>query len=322
MDASRRPPRCGSSASRSTRSPTSPSPPSTPGRPPASPGSGAATSPPGPRPFGAVGPAVVTAAFFSFEPAMVAQGHPVRVGPGVAGRARWRPGWPAWTPRCGPCSATRPLEDPGVAATAARAAGRGGRRADRAAGRCSRPTPRCPGPTSRTSRSGTGSPASASTAATATTPRSLAAGIDGCQAHVLAGAAGGSPRDVIQPTRGWSDEQWDAADRRPRRPRHPRRRRRRSPTPGATLHAAVEARTDELAARALAPRGRSTAPRPSRPPCCPWAARHPGRRGDPPAQPDGPATPTCEVVAARWSGRPFRLGARLIGGPDSPRGFG
>ena len=39
----------------------------------------------------------------------------------------------------------------------------------------------------------------------------VAAGIDGCQAHVLAGVAGGSPREVIQPTRGWSDVDWAAA---------------------------------------------------------------------------------------------------------------
>jgi hypothetical protein len=36
-------------------------------------------------------------------------------------------------------------------------------------------------------------------------------GIDGCQAHVLAGAAGGTPRDVLQPTRGWTDEDWEQA---------------------------------------------------------------------------------------------------------------
>lgn len=36
----------------------------------------------------------------------------------------------------------------------------------------------------------------------------VAEGLDGCQANVLAGAVGGSGRDVIQPTRGWSDEQW------------------------------------------------------------------------------------------------------------------
>jgi hypothetical protein len=39
----------------------------------------------------------------------------------------------------------------------------------------------------------------------------VAAGLDGCQAHVLAGAAGGTPRDVLQPTRGWSDDDWEAA---------------------------------------------------------------------------------------------------------------
>jgi hypothetical protein len=38
----------------------------------------------------------------------------------------------------------------------------------------------------------------------------LAAGVDGCAAHVLAAATGGSPRSLTQPNRGWSDEDWDA----------------------------------------------------------------------------------------------------------------
>jgi len=38
----------------------------------------------------------------------------------------------------------------------------------------------------------------------------LAAGLDGCAAHVLAGATGGAARSVTQPHRGWSDEDWDA----------------------------------------------------------------------------------------------------------------
>jgi hypothetical protein len=42
----------------------------------------------------------------------------------------------------------------------------------------------------------------------------LAANVDGCQAHVLAGATGGSPRDVTQPARGWTDEEWADAERR------------------------------------------------------------------------------------------------------------
>lgn len=39
----------------------------------------------------------------------------------------------------------------------------------------------------------------------------LAAGVDGCAAHVLFAAAGGSGRGTTQPNRGWTDEQWVAA---------------------------------------------------------------------------------------------------------------
>jgi hypothetical protein len=75
----------------------------------------------------------------------------------------------------------------------------------------------------------------------------LAAGLDGCSAHVLAAAVGGSPRDVIQPARGWSDDQWDGAvgalagrglvdaDG-------------HATDAGRQLHAGVERRTDEMAA--------------------------------------------------------------------------
>ena len=35
-----------------------------------------------------------------------------------------------------------------------------------------------------------------------------AAGLDGCQAHVSTG----SPREVVQPNRGWTDEEWAAAE--------------------------------------------------------------------------------------------------------------
>ena len=38
-----------------------------------------------------------------------------------------------------------------------------------------------------------------------------AAGIDGCAAHALAAAVGGTPRDVTQPARGWTDAEWSAA---------------------------------------------------------------------------------------------------------------
>ncbi len=75
----------------------------------------------------------------------------------------------------------------------------------------------------------------------------LANGIDGCGAHVLAAATGGAPRDVTQPARGWSDDDWSAATERLAQ------RGLVDGAGGATaagleLHAAVERRTDELAA--------------------------------------------------------------------------
>jgi hypothetical protein len=39
----------------------------------------------------------------------------------------------------------------------------------------------------------------------------LVAGLDGCSAHVLAAAAGGTPRALTQPNRGWTDADWAAA---------------------------------------------------------------------------------------------------------------
>ncbi|HEX6933186.1 MAG TPA: hypothetical protein VF162_13655, partial [Streptosporangiaceae bacterium] len=38
----------------------------------------------------------------------------------------------------------------------------------------------------------------------------LAAGVDGCESNVLR-AGFDLPRETIQPLRGWTDEQWDAA---------------------------------------------------------------------------------------------------------------
>lgn len=40
----------------------------------------------------------------------------------------------------------------------------------------------------------------------------LAANLDGCQCHVMVAAAGGPPRSVLQPARGWTDEEWGAAE--------------------------------------------------------------------------------------------------------------
>jgi hypothetical protein len=42
----------------------------------------------------------------------------------------------------------------------------------------------------------------------------LAEGLDGCQAHITLAATGAAPREAIQPHRGWSDEEWAAAQAR------------------------------------------------------------------------------------------------------------
>ena len=39
----------------------------------------------------------------------------------------------------------------------------------------------------------------------------VAAGLDGCEAHVSFAATGTISRDTLQPARGWSDEEWGAA---------------------------------------------------------------------------------------------------------------
>jgi hypothetical protein len=62
-----------------------------------------------------------------------------------------------------------------------------------------------------------------------------AEGLDGCSAHVAAVESGAVPREAVQPNRGWSDEEWEAA------------RRRLSGLDLADLRMRVEIRTDRLA---------------------------------------------------------------------------
>jgi hypothetical protein len=76
----------------------------------------------------------------------------------------------------------------------------------------------------------------------------LAHGIDGCAAHVLAAAVGGAPRTVLQPARGWTDEDWGAAVDALRARRLVDADRTEATPAGIELHAAIERRTDELAA--------------------------------------------------------------------------
>jgi hypothetical protein len=62
-----------------------------------------------------------------------------------------------------------------------------------------------------------------------------AEGLDGCSSHVAAVEIGGVPRQALQPNRGWSDEEWDAA------------RARLAGIDLADLRMRVEIRTDRLA---------------------------------------------------------------------------
>ncbi len=74
----------------------------------------------------------------------------------------------------------------------------------------------------------------------------LAAEVDGCAAHVLAAAVGGAPRDVTQPARGWSDDDWSAAAA-ALEERGLVDGEGVATEAGRTLQADVERRTDELA---------------------------------------------------------------------------
>ena len=195
-------------------------------------------------PFGEVGPGPVVAAFYNFEPAMVAKALPsvwALASPAAALEARLAGTDAALRAVVGEPVTAGPLgtsvRDLRDAVDACPVAGRALFGAN-----ASLPWPDEPhlavwhGLTCLREHRGDGHNANL-----------LAAGIDGCQAHVLAAAVGGAPRDVTQPTRGWSDEQWDAAaadladrglvlaDG--------------GATPaGRALHARVEAGTDELAA--------------------------------------------------------------------------
>ena len=76
----------------------------------------------------------------------------------------------------------------------------------------------------------------------------LAGGIDGCEAHVTLVGTGTVPREAIQPHRGWSDEEWEAAETR-LRARGMLNDANMLTQAGRDARAWVEARTDALAAR-------------------------------------------------------------------------
>lgn len=76
----------------------------------------------------------------------------------------------------------------------------------------------------------------------------LAGGIDGCEAHVTLVGTGEVPREAIQPHRGWSDAEWEAAAARLRARSWLDDAGRLTPA-GRDARRWVEARTDALAAR-------------------------------------------------------------------------
>lgn len=194
-------------------------------------------------PLGAVGPGPVTAAFYNFHPAMVAEALPevwTMASPEQALTARLAGADAALRAALGP-----EADSADIAATAEvlRGAVEGLPMDGRAlfAANVALPWPEPPllalwhGLTLLREHRGDGHNAAL-----------LAAGIDGCAAHVLAAAVGGAPRDVTQPARGWTDDDWTVAtaalagrglvdaDG-------------RATDAGRELHAGIEHRTDELA---------------------------------------------------------------------------
>jgi hypothetical protein len=196
-------------------------------------------------PLGAIGPGPVTAAFFGFAPAMVARALPdvwTRISPAAALEAR----------ATGARAALRELipdeREPAVAeaadllSAAARAVDLPGRVL--AGANADLPWPAEPldrlwhAATILREHRGDGHVAAL-----------LTAGVDGCQSLVWRAALeGGGSRGTMQPARGWTDPEWQAAAERLRD---------RgwltaddSPTTAArTAYAQVEALTDRLAAR-------------------------------------------------------------------------
>ena len=159
-------------------------------------------------PMGQVGPGVVTATFFGFHPAMVARALPDAWGfapvPAVLD-ARLH----------GVDHALRRLLGDGVDDPALGEAARLARAATEGAGFAGRPL--------FAANAGLEWPEPSHLALwhAATLLREhrgdghvaalLAAGLDGCSAHVTLVATGALTRDVLQPNRGWSDEDWEAA---------------------------------------------------------------------------------------------------------------
>ncbi|HEX8303574.1 MAG TPA: hypothetical protein VF612_01730 [Jatrophihabitans sp.] len=204
-------------------------------------------------PLGAVTAAPVTAAFFSFAPAMVARAVPdvwQRASPEQALAARLD-GAVADLRTVLPYEPERWAEAAGLLETAAQAAVTDGRVLGAANAALPRPTD----PLARLWQA-------------ATVLREhrgdghvialVDAEVDGCQALVLRDALYGG-REQLQPARGWTDSEWDAAARALAR-RGWLADDGRPTAEGEAAHRAVESRTDRLAAQpwtALGPAAQS-----------------------------------------------------------------
>jgi hypothetical protein len=161
--------------------------------------------------LGAIGPGPVTAAFFGFAPAMVSRALPdvwSRIDPPAALAARTAGATAALTELLAGLPPAAVAEAADLLASAARAVDLPGRVL--AAAHADLPWPRDPigrlwhAATILREHRGDGHVAAL-----------LTAGVDGCESLVWrVGLDGGRLREVTQPARGWTDDQWQAAARR------------------------------------------------------------------------------------------------------------
>jgi hypothetical protein len=195
-------------------------------------------------PLGAVGPEPVAATFYNFHPAMVARAVPdvwTMATPAEALAARLAGADAALRDVLGDDAASADLAPAGEVLRAVVAEATVGGRALFGAN-LSLPWPEAPllslwhGLTLLREHRGDGHNAAL-----------LAHAIDGCAAHVLAAATGGAPRDVTQPARGWTDDDWAAAAESLAQRDLIDADGVATPA-GRDLHATIERRTDELAA--------------------------------------------------------------------------
>jgi hypothetical protein len=161
--------------------------------------------------LGEVGPGPVTAAFFGFAPAMVARALPgvwSRITPAAAYAARVAGARTALTELFSGLSPATVADAADLLASAARTADQPGRVL--AAAHADLPWP--PDPVGRLWHAATILREHRGDGHVAAL---LTAGVDGCESLVWrVGLDGGRLREVTQPSRGWTDEEWQAAARR------------------------------------------------------------------------------------------------------------